>query len=116
MSSKKVRKFQEEREKLNRIVLEQADLSMKRFFHLDAQTYQDGALPRRIKEMLGLAASMVLRCDDCVMYHLIRCKEEEITDEELREILSVALIVGGSITIPHVRKAFQAWEEMKDRG
>ncbi len=104
--------FREERERLNDIILENADINMKRFFNLDTKVYEDGALPAKTKEMLGLTASTVLKCDDCIQYHLIRCKEEGVSDEELTEALSVALLVGGSITIPHLRKAFNLWDEM----
>ncbi|HPR63841.1 MAG TPA: carboxymuconolactone decarboxylase family protein [Thermoanaerobaculia bacterium] len=114
MGANRVRTFKEERERLNSIVLENAGLVTKRFFNLDTQTYQDGALPSRTKEMLGLVASTVLRCDDCILYHLIQCREQGLTREELEEILSVSLIVGGSITIPHIRRAWAAWEEMAE--
>ncbi|NLG68912.1 MAG: carboxymuconolactone decarboxylase family protein, partial [Firmicutes bacterium] len=87
------------------------------FFNLDTQTYQAGALPVRVEEMLGLVASLVLRCDDCITYHLIRCKEEGVTREELLEVLSVGLVVGGSIVIPHLRRAVATWEELEaERG
>lgn len=117
MSSKSHRtaeEFREERERLNDIVMENADINMKRFFNLDTKVYDDGALPAKTKEMLGLAASTVLRCDDCIQYHLIRCREEGVSDEELTEVLSIALLVGGSITIPHLRTAFNLWEDMKE--
>ena len=82
-------------------------------YSLDHQAYQEGALPVKIKELLGLVASFVLRCDDCIMYHVIRCREEGVTDAEFEEALSIGLLVGGSITIPHQRRAFQAWETLK---
>ena len=104
--------FRKEREELNELVLEQASLEIKRFFSLDSQTYRDGALPSRTKEMLGLVASLVLRCDDCILYHLDRCRQEGITDDELMEVLGVGLVVGGSITIPHLRRAVRAWSEL----
>jgi len=106
-------KFKGEREKLNEVVMKYAGLPIKRFYNLDSQVYDEGALSKKTKELLGLVASMVLRCDDCVMYHLVQCREENVTDEELAEALSVGLIVGGSITIPHLRRAFNAWDEMK---
>ncbi len=93
-----------------------AGVNTKRFYNIDWQTYRDGALSAKTKEMLGLVSSLVLRCDDCVMYHLVRCFEEGVTDAELEETLSVGLIVGGSITIPHLRRAWQAWDEMKTIG
>jgi AhpD family alkylhydroperoxidase len=113
MSETRIKQFQEDREYLNDVVIKYAGLSIKRFYNLDSQVYKEGILPQKTKEMLGLVASFVLRCDDCVTYHLIRCQEEGMTDEEIEEVLSVGLIVGGSITIPHLRRAFQAWEELK---
>ncbi len=86
---------------------------LKRIFNLDTNTYLDGALPARIKEMLGLVSSMVLRCDDCVRYHLEKCHEQGVRDEELYEIFAVANIVGGTIVIPHARRALEYWEELK---
>ncbi|HUV87715.1 MAG TPA: carboxymuconolactone decarboxylase family protein [bacterium] len=108
-----VEKFKAEREELNRLVLERASKEMKRFFNVDAGVYRDGALPAKVKELLGLVSSLALRCDDCVTYHLGRCREEGVTDEELAEALAVGLVVGGSITIPHLRRAFQRWEKLK---
>ena len=107
--------FQEERARLNEIVMRYAGLSMKRFYGLDSQAYREGALPARTKELLGLVASFVLRCDDCVKYHLVRCHDEGVTSEELEEALTVGLVVGGSITIPHLRRAFEAWSELEAR-
>lgn len=113
MTGSELDKFKAEREELNRLVLERAGKEMKRFFNVDAGVYRDGALPARVKELLGLASSLVLRCDDCVAYHLTRCREEGVTDAELEEALAVGLVVGGSVTIPHLRRAFQRWEELK---
>lgn len=104
--------FQEERAALNELVMRYAGLSIKRFYNLDTQVYQDGALPAKTKELLGLVASTVLRCDDCIKYHLGQCHKLGVTTEELEEALAVALIVGGSIVIPHLRRAFKAWEEL----
>jgi AhpD family alkylhydroperoxidase len=112
MTEVRVEEFQEERERLNRVVMRYAGLSIKRFYNLDSQVYRDGALPSRTKELLGLVASLVLRCDDCVKYHLVRCREEEVTSEELEEALAVGLVVGGSITIPHLRRAFESWDQL----
>lgn len=108
-----IKKFWEERSQLNEIVLKNAGLTTRRFFNLDHQAYQEGALPVKTKELLGLVASLVLRCDDCISYHLVRCREEGVSAAELEEALSIGLIVGGSITIPHLRRAFRAWEEME---
>ena len=108
-----IKKFWEERSKLNELVLENGGLGIKRFFNLDHQVYEKGALPVKTKELLGLVASLVLRCDDCVYYHLIRCYEEKVSDQELEESLAIGLIIGGSIAVPHLRRAFKAWEDLK---
>lgn len=112
MSSKKVEEFNTERSRLNDLVLKYSDKEIKRFFSLDTQIYRDDALTASTKEMLGLVASLVLRCDDCIKYHLIKCLENKISTEEIEEVFSVGLIVGGSITIPHIRRAFEFWEEL----
>jgi len=105
--------FRKERERLNARVLETATLETKRFFSLDGQTYRAGALSAKTKELMGLVASMVLRCDDCISYHLIRCAEEGVTDDEFQESFSVGLIVGGSIVIPHLRRAVDFLDEIR---
>jgi AhpD family alkylhydroperoxidase len=97
--------FRAFRERMNERILEAGNLELKRFFALDTRCYEAGALDVRTKELMGLAASMVLRCDDCITYHVIRCKEEGVTDAELLEAFNVALVVGGSIVIPHLRRA-----------
>lgn len=102
--------FKKERKKLQELMLSKADRSMKRFLALDSDIYDDGALDRKTKELLGLVASTVLRCDDCISYHLSTCKDLGVTDEELTEAFDVALVVGGSICIPHIRRAFRTWE------
>ena len=107
--------FQKERQKLNQLVLQYAGQGTKRFYSLESQAYRGGALSAKIKELLGLVASFVLRCDDCIKYHIIRCFEEGISDEELEEALFVGLMVGGTITIPHQRRAMQSWDELKKR-
>ena len=112
MPSKKVEEFNSERSRLNDLVLKYSDKEIKRFFSLDDQVYRDDTLSARTKEMLGLVASLVLRCDDCIKYHLTKCHENMITTAEIEEVFSVGLIVGGSITIPHIRRAFEFWEEM----
>ncbi|MBU8934726.1 MAG: carboxymuconolactone decarboxylase family protein [candidate division Zixibacteria bacterium] len=112
--SDRVKEFREERERLNEVLLSRSNLNIKRFFSLDTAVYRDGALDARTKELLGLVASLVLRCDDCVTYHTIRSREAGITDEEFDEVMSVGLIAGGSITIPHIRRAVKLWKEMED--
>ena len=104
--------FQKFRAELNKEILECSHLGMKRFFGLDHQAYEPGALPTKTKELLGLVASTVLRCDDCITYHLVRCGEEGWKREEVIDALNVALIVGGSIAIPHIRRAFARMREI----
>jgi AhpD family alkylhydroperoxidase len=104
--------FRHYREKMNAAILAADNLTVKRFFALDARAYDAGALPARTKELLGLVASLVLRCDDCITYHVVRCREEGVTDPELYDAFSVALVVGGSIVIPHLRRAVARLEEL----
>ncbi|HNQ23620.1 MAG TPA: carboxymuconolactone decarboxylase family protein [Phycisphaerae bacterium] len=110
--SNRLQEFRAFREKMNERILAQKNLGINRFFTLDTKTYEDGALDARTKELAGLAASMVLRCDDCIAYHVIRCKELGVTDEQLFELFNVALIVGGSIVIPHLRRAVALLDEL----
>ena len=110
--SELVNQFNDYRERMNEKIFEQDNLVLKRFFNLDTHTYADGALSSKTKEMLGLVASMVLRCDDCIKYHLGKCKELEVTTAEVFEIFAVANIVGGSIVIPHTRRAVEYWEAL----
>jgi len=112
MTTRSYKDFVTEREALNELVLDKANLEVKRFFNLDSQAYRPGELDSRTKEMLGLVASLVLRCDDCIAYHVGRCHDEGLTDGELQEVLSIGLIVGGSIVIPHLRRAVGTWEEI----
>jgi len=113
MKNDVIEKFQTERETLNKLVMDHAGLGTKRFYSLDSQAYRSGALPAKTKELLGLVASFVLRCDDCITYHVIRCHEEGVSSEEFEEALFIGLLVGGSITIPHQRRAYRAWEALK---
>ncbi len=110
--SELVNEFNAYRSKMNEVILGKENLVMKRLFNLDTQTYSEGALPVKTKEMLGLVASMVLRCDDCIKYHLEKCHAEACTTEEVYEIFAVANIVGGTIVIPHTRRAAEFWEEL----
>ena len=105
-------KFDSERKKLNETVMKYAGKNLKRFFGLDMQTYREGVLDKKTKELLGLVASFVLCCDDCIKYHLNMCKDEGVENDELEEALMVGVIVGGSITIPHLRKAFEYWQKL----
>jgi AhpD family alkylhydroperoxidase len=109
-----VKAFNDYRAKMNEKILAQGDTNMKRLYALDSSTYQDGALTIKTKEMLGLVSSMVLRCDDCIKYHLGKCKEEGLTTEELFEIFTVANLVGGTIVIPHTRRALEYWESLSN--
>jgi AhpD family alkylhydroperoxidase len=106
--------FKASRERLNSLTLSKASLVTKRFFNLDTSAYEDGALAHKTKELLGLVASMVLRCDDCICYHLDQCKSAGVTDDELQETFSIALIVGGSIVIPHLRRANEYWDALAE--
>jgi len=99
--------FRDYRERMNERILGAGHLGIKRFFNLDTKAYENGALTAGTKELLGLVASAVLRCDDCIDYHIIQCVELGFSDEELYEALNVALVVGGSIVIPHLRHAFE---------
>jgi AhpD family alkylhydroperoxidase len=100
------------RKRMNERILGHDNKVVRRFFALDTQTYQDGALDVKTKEMLGLVASLVLRCDDCVSYHVAQCKEAGVSDDEFFEIFSVGLVVGGSIVIPHLRRAVDFLDEI----
>ncbi len=105
--------FNAYRQRMNDLILSQDNKVIKRFFSLDNQTYEDGALSEITKELLGLVASMVLRCDDCIKYHLGRCFELGVSKEQVYEACSVALVVGGSIFIPHMRRAAEYWEHLE---
>jgi AhpD family alkylhydroperoxidase len=104
--------FQAERVQANARILSGDNRVIKRFFRLDGEAYEDGALPAKTKELLGLVASMVLRCDDCITYHIIQCAKEKVTVEEFEEAFGVALVVGGSIVIPHLRRAYARMDEV----
>jgi AhpD family alkylhydroperoxidase len=114
--TERLKDFRAFRERMNTRILESGNLEIKRFFALDTRAYDEGALSTRTKELLGLIASLVLRCDDCVTYHLIRCKEEGISDEELLEAFNVGLVVGGSIVIPHMRRAIDTMDQLNGEG
>jgi AhpD family alkylhydroperoxidase len=105
--------FRARRERANKKILESEHVGIKRFFRLDTAAYEDGSLPGKTKELLGLVASAALRCNDCIDYHLIKCAEAGYTDAEIHDALNVALIVGGSIVIPHMRHAYETLEELR---
>ncbi len=108
--------FNSYRSKMNERLLGADNLVLKRLFNLDTNTYEDGALPASTKEMLGLVASMVLRCDDCIKYHLGKCYELGITTPQVYEIFAVGNIVGGTIVIPHTRRAAEYWDALCAKG
>lgn len=105
----------EYRARMNEKILLSGNLEIQRFFALDERAYGEGALPVKTKELLGLVASVVLRCNECIFYHVDRCVEEGVTPEELYEALSIGLVVGGSITIPHIRYAFEILEKLTEK-
>jgi AhpD family alkylhydroperoxidase len=113
MSEDRVRQFTEFRKRMNERILAEDNQVVRRFFALDTQTYKAGALDVKTKEMLGLVASMVLRCDDCIAYHVAQCKEVGINRDEFFEIFSVGLVVGGSIVIPHLRRAVDFLDQLE---
>ncbi len=110
-----VEEFRLYRERMNKRILSAGNLGIKRFFALDTRAYEKGALPVKTKELLGLVASTVLRCNDCITYHVIRCVQEGVSDDEFFEALDVALIVGGSITIPHLRRAVDVLDRCREK-
>ena len=112
----KVQEFNAYRTKMNEKINAQDNKVLKRFFSLDNQAYQEGALSEKTKELLGLVASMVLRCDDCISYHLGTCYEMGVTKEEIFEVYSIANLVGGSICIPHTRRAVEYWDALEAEG
>ena len=107
-----VTEFNDYRTRMNEVILSKNNLVMKRLWNLDTNTYDEGVLDKKTKEMLGLVASMVLRCDDCIKYHLGKSHELGVTTDEVYEIFAVANIVGGTIVIPHTRRAAEYWEEL----
>lgn len=111
--SDRVAEFSAFRRRMNERILEHDNQVVRRFFALDSQTYRDGALPVRTKEMLGLVASLVLRCDDCISYHIAECRAAGVTRDEFFEVFSVGLVVGGSIVIPHLRRAVDFLDQLE---
>lgn len=107
-----IKEFNDYRSRMNEVILGHKNLTLNRFFNLDMHAYADGALNAKTKELLGLVASMVLRCDDCIKYHLGKCHEQKVTTEEIYEVFAIANLVGGSICIPHTRRAAEYWEDL----
>lgn len=110
-----INEFNAYRERMNNVILGKNNLVLKRLWNLDTNTYEEGALSKKTKEMLGLATSMVLRCDDCIKYHLGKCYELGVSTDEMYEIFAVANMVGGTIVIPHTRRAAEYWEELQQK-
>lgn len=108
----KVEEYNEYRQKMNERILSADNLVIKRIYNIDTNAYMEGALPVKTKELLGLVSSLVLRCDDCIKYHLLRCHENGVTEKELFEVLAIANLVGGTIVIPHTRRAVEFWDDL----
>lgn len=107
--------FRRYRERMNKRILSVGNLGIKRCFALDSRAYEKGALSVKTKELLGLVASAVLRCNDCIIYHVMRCVQEGVSEGEFFEALNVALVVGGSITIPHLRRAVEVFDKCREK-
>jgi AhpD family alkylhydroperoxidase len=112
-SGDRIAQFTDFRQRMNERILAEPNQVVRRFFALDTQTYQAGALDVNTKELLGLVASLVLRCDDCISYHVAQCKDAGVSREEMFETFSVGLIVGGSIVIPHLRRAVDFLDQLE---
>jgi AhpD family alkylhydroperoxidase len=109
----KADQFNDYRARMNERILSVDNKVVKRIFNVDTNAYTAGALPVKTKELMGLVASLVLRCDDCIKYHLLKCKENNVTEEELFEVLGIATLVGGTIVVPHMRRAVEFWDDLK---
>ena len=108
-----VKQFNDYRSKMNEKILDSDSLIIKRIFNLDTNAYQEGELDIKSKELIGLTCSLVLRCDDCVKYHLGKCHDLGFTTNQINEAMGVATLIGGTIVIPHLRRAFEYWEELQ---
>ena len=113
--SESVKEFNDYRSKMNDKILADNNKVLKRIFNLDTNAFSEGALDVQTKELLGLVASTVLRCDDCVKYHLEACYKNAISREKVIETLSIATLIGGTIVIPHLRKAYEYWDELESQ-
>jgi GAF domain-containing protein len=111
---REIEKFIREREKLNESTLEFSNKTIKRFYNIDSTCFEAGAISKKTKELMGLCASMVLRCDDCITYHLLEVHKAGATDKEVSETFSISLVIGGSVVIPHLRKAVKNWNHIKN--
>lgn len=110
-----VKEFNDYRSRMNDKILADNNKIIKRIFNLDTNAFQEGALDKKTKELLGLVASTVLRCDDCIKYHLESCYKEGLTKEQVVEALSISTLVGGTIVIPHLRRAYEYWDALEQR-
>lgn len=115
MDNNIVEEFNAYREKMNGKMLADNNKIIKRIFNLDTNAYMEGVLPKKTKELLGLGNSLVLRCDDCVRYHLEECHKLGLTKEEVVEGMSISLLIGGTIVVPHLRRAFEYWEALEEK-
>ncbi|GAB2474212.1 MAG: carboxymuconolactone decarboxylase family protein [Cytophagales bacterium] len=111
-----IEEFNAYRSQMNEKIMAEDNKVIKRFFNLDTNTYAEGALDVKTKEVIGLACSMVLRCDDCIKYHLGKSFEAGVSRKEVFEVFSIGMIIGGSIVIPHLRRAVEYWEELENQG
>lgn len=109
-----VQDFNTYRSKMNEKIMDSDSLIIKRIFNLDTNAYTEGHLDLKSKELIGLTCSLVLRCDDCVRYHLGKCKEVGLTTDQVQEAMGIATLIGGTIVIPHLRRAFEYWEELQN--
>jgi AhpD family alkylhydroperoxidase len=114
MPNNRVQKFNDYRSEMNEKILSNDNKIIKRIFNLDTNAFKKGYLPVKTKELMGLVASAVLRCDDCIAYHLETCYKEGVSKEEIMETLSIATLIGGTIVIPHLRKAYEFWEVLEE--
>ncbi|WP_228851101.1 carboxymuconolactone decarboxylase family protein [Aegicerativicinus sediminis] len=110
-----VQEFNDYRSRMNERILNDNNKLIKRIFNLDTNAYMEGALDVKTKELLGLVASAVLRCDDCIKYHLENCYKEGLSKEEVTEALGIATLVGGTIVVPHLRRAYEYWDALENR-
>ena len=115
MPNNRVQKFNDYRSEMNEKILSNDNKIIKRIFNLDTKAFKKGCLPVKTKELMGLVASAVLRCDDCIAYHLETCYKEGVSKEEVMETLSIATLIGGTIVIPHLRKAYEFWEVLEEK-
>ena len=113
MSENKIEEFNDYRTRMNERISDSNNLVLKRIFNLDTNAFKDGAVASRTKEMIGLSVSLGSRCDDCIKYHTERCFEIGLSDDEFMEVTSIAVLINGTITIPHLRRAVEYWDELK---